>query len=228
MTRSTRITGLGSVKPHGRHFDDFGYLSIWTSCRRSSTCVQTMHNPNLWSCFWLFTLKMASHQSRPPTFLQTAVSPDSVASTKTDVLSTQAVWTTVQSQTVTHLLDSTHRHVQLTSNLSLHMYQPLCHFFQLKTWPSDSNLAHKPNYNAMRHNLTSLSREPSQTNCQSSQQPVNMAHNPSVAEEFGQMGGQGSLVRRTLADEILTPDTSKYYCIYRAPMKLNPPLNRPR
>ena len=142
--------------------------------------------------------------------LRTSFSPDSVASTKTDVLSTQAVRTAVQSQTATHLLNSTRRHVQLTSNLSLHMYQPPCHIFQLKTRPSDSNLAQEPNYNAMRHNSTSLSREPSQTNCQSSQQPVNTAHNPSLAEEFGHLGGQGSLVRRTLADEILTPDTSKY------------------
>jgi len=142
--------------------------------------------------------------------LRTSFSPDSVVSTKTDILSTQAVQTAVQSQTATHLLDSTCRHVQLTSNLSLHMYHPPCHIFQLKMRPSDSNLAHKPNYNAMRHNLTSLSHEPSQTNCQSSQQPVNTAHNPSLAEEFGQMGGQGSLVRRTLADEILMPGTSKY------------------
>ena len=122
----------------------------------------------------------------------------------------KAVQTAVQSQMATHLLDLTCRHVQLTSNLSLHMYQPPCHIFQLKTWPSDSNLAHEPNYNAMRHNLTSLSCEPSQMNCQSSQQLVNTVHNPSLAEEFRQMGGQGSLVRRTLADEILTPDTSKY------------------
>jgi len=90
------------------------------------------------------------------------------------------------------------------------MYQPPCHIFQLKTWPSKSNLAHEPNYNAMCHNSTSLSREPSQTNCWSSQQLVDTAHNPSLAEEFGQMGGQGSLVCQTLADKILTPDTSKY------------------